>query len=208
MIKSRSVWILLVAIGAFLMFLGGCASTEPSRFYILQSVSNAGLQSQDVMDRNGVAIGIGPVKIPDYLDRPQIVTRISHNELHLAEFDKWAEPLEDNFSRVFAENLSSELSTNRIFFFPWKRSTVIDYQITVEITRFDSEADGNSVLIARWRILGGDESKVLSSGKSRFSEPVDVNDYNAIVSAMSQNLANLSGKIAAEIKGGLEKTHN
>jgi len=76
-----------------LTVLGGCASTEPSRFYILHSLSGSEAETQIAAAENGVAIGIGPIELPEYLDRPQIVTRLSKNELQLAEFDQWVEPL-------------------------------------------------------------------------------------------------------------------
>jgi uncharacterized lipoprotein YmbA len=53
-----------------------------------------------------MTIGIGPVTLPKYLDRPQIVTFTSPYALNVVEFDRWAEPLESTFVRVLAENLA------------------------------------------------------------------------------------------------------
>ena len=94
------------------------------------------------MEARGVALGIGPVALPDYLDRPEIVTRSSGNELSLADFDQWAGRLEDNFTRVLAENLSSILETDRVSLYPWKSSTPVDFQVTVEVSRFERAANG------------------------------------------------------------------
>jgi len=49
--------------------------------------------------------GVGPVTLPPYLDRSQIVMSDRANELNLAEFDQWAESLQTNFTRVLGENL-------------------------------------------------------------------------------------------------------
>lgn len=191
----------LVALGALLMALGGCAgTTAPSRFYVLSSLPSSGKEVQVVADESCITIGIGPVEVAQYLDRPQIVTRISPNELKLAEFDKWAEPLKDNFSRVLAENLSNLLCAKAIAVFPWRGSTPIDYQVEVEVLRLDGVLGNSATLVARWRIFRGERTEMLLSRKSSFSEPVKSQDYEAFVSAQSRTIAALSREIAAEIK--------
>jgi hypothetical protein len=99
-----------------LMLLAACATgtSAPSRFYVLAPLEAPEAEPQLAPGERCLAIGIGPVEIPAYLDRPQIVTRLSNNELNLAEFDKWAEPLRDNLIRVLAENISSLLCTEPI----------------------------------------------------------------------------------------------
>jgi uncharacterized lipoprotein YmbA len=148
-----------------------------------------------------VAIGVGPVSLPPYLDRPEIVTRSGGNELHLSEFDRWAEPLQQNFTRVLAQNLSNLIPTDRTAVFPWERSVPITYQVLVEVTRFEGNADGNSSLMARWSIFGVDKKKELLMRQSTFTTPTGApQDYKATVSAMSQSLADLSREIAAAIQ--------
>ena len=77
-----------------LIIIGGCASTPPSRFYVLSPLQ--GDHRQAKADDTCAAISVGPVELPDYVDRSQIVTRISPNKLYLAEFDQWAEPLKES----------------------------------------------------------------------------------------------------------------
>lgn len=190
----------VVTLAAYLMLLGGCASTQPTNFYVLSSLSGSEANKQAGASDRSIAIGVGPVDLPRYLDRPQIVTRTSRNELDLAEFDQWAEPLKDNFSNVLAENLSILIPTDRIAVFPWNRSTPIDYRVAVEVTRFEAKTGGNASLVARWSILGKKGKKVLMTRKSSFSESVKAKDYKATVSAMNRTLEALSREIAAAIK--------
>ena len=157
--------------------------------------------------RNGVALGVGPVVVPKYLDRPQIVTRTSKNELHFAEFDQWGGRFEDNFTRALAENLSFLLSTDRVSVYPWKASTPVDYQITVELIHFEGYAAGRTDLAARWSVISGDGREVFLMTRSSFSElarrsaasPEGGQDYEAFVAAMSRALGNLSRDIAAAV---------
>ena len=183
-----------------LMILGGCATTEPSRFYLLHPMASPEQEAQVTKEEDGVTIVVGPVELPEYLDRPQIVTRVSKNELKLAEFDQWAESLNPNILRVLAENLSILLSTDWIFMYPWTRSSKIDYQIELLVTRFDGTLGDSVVLDALWAILKGDSREVLLTSKSTLKQPTGGQDYGALVSAKSQALANLSREIADAIR--------
>ena len=183
-----------------LLISAGCANTKPSRFYTLSPLATSESEAQGSAEGPGLAIGVGPVKLPEHLDRPQIVTRTSRNELRLAEFDRWAGPLQDDFSRVLAENLSILLSTGRVSLYPWRRSVPIDYQVVVDVNRFDGELGGNMWLIARWSVFGGRDKEVLSMRKSRIIEPSGAQGYRAMAAAQSRALANLSREIAKVIE--------
>jgi uncharacterized protein len=98
-------------LGLCLMALGGCASTQAARFYVLSALPGGGTASPGAAAERGLAIGVGPVTLPKYLDRPQIVTFTSPYALNVAEFDRWAEPLESTFVRVLAENLALLIPT-------------------------------------------------------------------------------------------------
>jgi hypothetical protein len=187
------------ALGVVLMVLSGCARTQPSRFYLLQALPNPETEQPGGVAEQGPVLGIGPVMLPKYLDQPQIVTRASPHELTLAEFDRWAESLEENVTRVLAENLSLLVPTDRIALFPWPRSTPIDYQVTVEIMDFLGQLGRESTLIARWSVWNAEEQELVSR-KSRFSTPVQGQEYEALVAAMSHSLVELSQEIAVMVK--------
>jgi uncharacterized lipoprotein YmbA len=188
-----------VTLGASLM-VGGCAS-QPSRFYLLSAMPNPETASLGPPGEKGPTIGVSPVTLPDYLNRPQIATHTSPYELRLAEFDRWAEALDVNFSRVLAENLSLLMPTARVVMSPWPRAFPIDYQITVGVTHFLSQVGGESLLIADWILFKGEGLQVLMTGKSRISAAPGGQDYAAIVAAMSQTVASLSREIATAITG-------
>ena len=187
-----------VPLGASLI-IGGCAS-QPSRFYLLSAGPNAETASLETSGRQGPTIGVVPVTLPRYVDRPQIVTRTSPYELKVAEFDRWAEALDTNFSRVLADNLSTLLPTARVVMSPWPRTIPIAYQVTVDVTHFLSQVGGDSLLIADWTLFKGAGQEVLASGTSRSSASPSGRDYAAIVAAMSQTVASLSREIATAIR--------
>ncbi len=184
---------------AALLALAGCAGNAPSRFYFLSPLPEAGGPSGASTPDRDVAVGIGPVRLPEYLQRAQIVTRTGPNEFQLSEFNQWAGPLEAEFSRVLAENLSVLLPTYRVAVFPWARPYPAQYRVQVTVVRFEADASGEVGLVARWGILGKDGKDVLHT-QSSLRETGGRQDYQATVAAMSRALAGLSREIATALK--------
>jgi uncharacterized protein len=197
MMKKCEYWKLTSLLISFLALTGCTATSQPSKFYLLNSFpSTAPAIGKAPAD---LAIGIGPMTIPEYVDRPQIVTRVSTNELSLAEFHKWAEPLKDNIPQVLADNVAVLLKTDQVVIYPWKRTASIDYQVTIDITRFDAMAPGEAHLIARWYVFGEDTRTILDTKNSHFTTPIQGPDYAVIVSALNRTLDELSQAIATSI---------
>src|SRR6266498_1510380 len=99
---QRATRPVLASLSGVLLVLGGCLGTPPTRFYLLPALTD--VSSPAAMGERTLTIGVGPVTLPPYLDRLQIVTRASQAQLHLAEFDQWAASLQDTVARVLAEN--------------------------------------------------------------------------------------------------------
>jgi len=180
--------------------LSGCASSPNPRFYLLSSLEGTSPEKKPSGEERCFSIGIGPISIPYYLDRPQIVTRGASNEFTLAEFDRWGEPVGDNLKRVLAKNLSILLCTKTIAFFPWRGGIPIDYRIEMEVYRLDGSLGGNVSLEASWMISSGDGKRILVSKRSTLTEAVGGQDYKSLVGAQSRVLGTLSREIAEAVK--------
>ncbi len=177
----------------------GCGTSQPSHFYLLRAMSPSSVSGLSETKPSSLSFGLGPVTIPKYLDRPQIVTQSGAHEVELAEFHKWAEPLSGNVSHVLAENLSVLLSTDRIQQYPWPGSTSLDCQISVDVLQFDGILGGEAALAARWSLLSDDGKTALTTRKTHVTHHPTSRDYTALVEAMSQNLEDLSREIAEAI---------
>lgn len=176
----------------------GCATEPATRLYVLTPLTQQG-STLHTANTQGLAIGVGPVQLPQYTNRPAIVTEDSSYELHSAASAHWAEPLQDNFVRVLAENLSQLLATDRVALFPWNNPLPLDYQIIVEVTHFLGKTGGDVSLVALWSVIGKDGKAVLVSKKARFREPTASQEYAALAAAMSRAVAALSRDIAGTI---------
>jgi uncharacterized lipoprotein YmbA len=194
------IWPML-ALSACLLSLAGCGSSQPTRFYVLSTLP----ERQPVGAAEELSVGVGPVELPEYLDRPQIVTRSGQNELNLAEFERWGASLKDNVTEVLADNLAVLLPSKKIATYPWRRSTLVAYQVAVKVTRFDRTEGGEAVLSARWKIMNAEGSELLIRESHYAENPAD-KTYAATVAAMNRVLAQFSREVAVAInglKGGL-----
>jgi uncharacterized lipoprotein YmbA len=177
-IRGKITVAVLLWIGLFAM--GGCASSKQARFYTLSPLSAPGDLPKRVPAEQGMAVAIGPVAIPDYLNRPQIVSRSGPRELKLAEFERWAGSLEEDISRVLVENLSVLLAPDNVtvlrmggdaYPFP------AEYRVIVEVLRFDGTIGESVFLAARWSVSREEGKEVLSVSESNVREPVEGPEY-------------------------------
>jgi uncharacterized protein len=195
MIRARKPYALLGTVLVAALLLAGCAPSQPTRFYTLSSVLAAPGETGAGASQE-LAIGIGAVTLPEYLNRPQLVTRVGSNRVALADFDSWIEPLQGLVARTLAENLALLLDTDDVLTLPQRRPFRPDYQVEVEITRFDADAAGNAVLDARWWVLGARGERELHSARTTLVEPAPAGDRTAAVAALSRALGALSQEIA------------
>jgi uncharacterized lipoprotein YmbA len=190
--------------------IGGCANTQPTHFYLLRAMNASSSPVLLEANNSGMSLGLGPIRFPKYLDRPQIVTRISAHEIDLAEFHKWAEPLKENVTNVLQENLSALLATDGIVLYPWNRAKLPDYQLSLDVIQLDGTKNQEAELTVRWTIMKKDGKHILQKMTSQFSEVVQGSEYEDLVEAMSRMLATFSQEIAdaiqARILGGSENS--
>ena len=179
-----------------LLFLAACGTSEPSRLYTLSALPDRGGEPAGV---EGPAVGVGPVTLPQYLDRPQIVQRSGPNRLETSEFDRWAEPLSDTVPRVLAENIGRLLQSKKVYVLPRRRRLPLDLTVEVDFSQFEPLADGAAALAARWHIFA-DSDAPLEEGSAQIR--IDGNlpeDHETRVKLLSDALGELSRRIAEDI---------
>jgi len=189
---SVHVAVLLLAL---VICLSACAGkSASSKFYVLSPLPQSKLSGAD-----GTTIGVFPVSMPDYLDRPQIVTRVSENEIKLDEFSRWAEPLKESFYTALVDNLSTLLNHEKIIKTSHNLGTPTTLQVGVEVLQFDGALGGDVVLSVKWGLFGERGKNVLIAKRSSFKEPTGAATYEAFVAAQSRAVAALSREIAEAI---------
>ena len=180
----------------------GCSPLGPqknlSEFYVLTALGEEELR-QGVRPAGELSIGVGPVDLAAYLDRPQIVTRISENQVEFSDVGRWAGPLRRNISRAVMENLVILLETSQAWEFPWFESERPDLSVEFHLVRFEWNAAGYAELVVGWAIVDnvGEDRRW---GLHRFTEPADGATTDARIAALSQTLRQFSELVAGEIR--------
>jgi len=188
-------------LGAALIAGPGCASSPPSKFYTLSPMPISG-EAKMGKETAGkpLAVLLGPVHLPYYLARKEIVTRTDTYRIDLAENEFWGGSLQDDFSRTLLENLSFLLAEDRINLSPWPGGGRGDYRVAVDVLRFDGSRGGEIVLLAKWIIRNGQDNKEVRSRDSRIRETVNEQSYEGLVAGMSKAVARLSQEIGEDLK--------
>ena len=175
-------------------FLTACGSSPSARLYILEPVAAGAADNSD----ESLTVMINQVTLAQYLARKEILSRQQHYVVDAAEFDRWAEPLEDNITSVLAENVSNLVASDGVIAYPWHVKGSADFSVSVQILAFGPGPGGIVELSALWRISNS-EGDTVALEKSAYSVVPASNEVTATVAAMSQTLGELSGDIAATL---------
>jgi len=183
---------------------GGCSALAPvrdeSRYYVLNPVAAADRERKEA-PMPELIVGVGPVAIPQYLDRSEIVARAGAYQISPVPNARWGEPLQPNLARVLAEDLAVELGTGQVIVFPWFSAVQPACTVAVDVQRFEMQETGAVVLNARWTLRHRRSPAVVVVRDATISEPADRRDAGAAAAAMSRAVARLSEEIAVAIRG-------
>jgi len=181
--------IFLIALFATLGVLAGCKSTPASNFYTLSAVT------EPVSPPSSAVVVVGPVSIPSTVDRPQIVVTTGPNQVRLDEFNRWAAPLQYEVARIIAEDLIVMLGTPKVTVTSHGGGDGLQYQVLVEVQRFESQPGTAATLEAAWTVRRAKDGKT-AAGHTSVREPVQQAGYEALAAAHSRALARLAQDIA------------
>jgi hypothetical protein len=189
-------WGLGVALAAAMS--AGCATTPPVTFYTL--TPTAGAPVADRGPSRALAVGLGPVTFPLFLDRPQLVRREPGNRLRIDDSQRWGGTLQDDFLRVWTENLSTLLKTPSIFVFPSETRYPLDFRITADVLAFEGTADGAALLKIRWILIDQPTQEVLLVEETQYQRPLPApGDESALSMALSAVLGDFSRDVATTL---------
>lgn len=181
--------------------LTGCVSVSNSpaaRFYKLRAI-----EEREVVQKynipSDVIIGIGPVKIPEYLNRPQIVTVDEKGMLNFAQFERWGELLDLAIARTLDENLGVILEGENIQMYPWNVLMPVQYQVILDVIKLNSRLDKELVLAVQWSVMDLKNKNMAFTKRSVITPPILPQNYSGLTAALSSACATLSIEIAEEL---------
>lgn len=178
-----------------LLLLAGCSSK--SNFYQLHPNVKEGRSGHSTMRHK--VIGIAEVEVSEYLDKPQIVTRLSEGRIEVHEEERWAGTFPKNIQYVLKDNLSRMIPKYTFIAYPWEEPLSDVYRVYLTIEKFDGDtATGTVVLKGRWSLVGQNDNVVLVSETFDYSEKGKIG-LEGMVDTQSRLLERLSRRIAKKI---------
>jgi hypothetical protein len=184
----------LLIIAALTIMAMACAASPSPRYFRLTALA------EPATNTSTRAVILGPFQLADYLDRPQIVTRDGANAVTVADFERWAEPLDANFQAVVTANVSRLLGSDRVLEFPAQTIMRPERRVTGRVSRLDVDADGLAVLEVQWGVLDADGAVVEPGRRSRYEARVAADSYAARVAAMNAAVTQFSAEVAAAVR--------
>lgn len=183
------------AVGIALL-LGACSRSPRVSFYTLDQ--GAAVQAAPPL-QGAAAVVVGPVTLPELVDRPQLVVRVNPNRVEILESQRWAEPLKAQIPRVIAGDLARLLGSDRVASYQQYAGTLADYRVLLDILRFEATPGESVTVETNWTVKGGADGSP-RRGHSLKQERVGAAGYDALAAAFGRALAGVSGDIAAELR--------
>jgi len=198
--RSGSFYRNIITCGLFVFILNGCISVGQSpepRLYMLKQVSDSDISQEFSMPANIITV-IGPVEIPQYLDRPQMVTQ-ENGMMNVAQFDRWGESLDTAISRLIIEDLGLMVKNGTFEMFPCSYAIPVKYQVIISIQQLESDFKKGISFVAQWSIIDAVSKKMLFTKKSGLEQPISPRNYSGLAQALGKVVASLSSEIAQNL---------
>ena len=192
--RPVSLWLLPVLLLSLSACIGG--KSPPSQFYLLEPVK--AVEGFGGGAETGLLIALAPVRIPQYVDRPQMVTATGKNAYHLSETNRWAERLDDNIARVLAQNLNLLVPAEVVLANASSRAQQAKFKVSVTILEFHVGPQGQAGLTAQWSVARGEETVL--GRQASYHEPASATDYGLMAGALNECLGRLSRDLAADVR--------
>lgn len=190
-------WIWIMITLSAMLWMGCGSSSAPPAYYGLQT---ALVQPGQSFPESQLTVGVGPVQLPDYLDRAPIVTRLNPNRLQVHEGHRWAGSLQSEILRVLAANIKQETGSPQVVVFPWGSDFEPDIRIRIFIHAFEGRPAHSVRLKATWSITRPPSSQTVLLRDSEVVEKVNGDGFDSLTEAMGRSLGVLSQEIATTAK--------
>lgn len=173
---------------AVCLLAAGCGffRRTPNTFYALDTVPGTARATVA-----GTPIGIDGVELPPGLDRREVTARAEGNKLDVRGHHQWASPLEDMVVHTLSFNLASRLPEGMVVL-PGQAKPGAMRSLYVTFEDLAPGPDNVFILDARWTM--GELTR-----HERITIPLASGESPAVVTAMSQALAQLTDRIAAAL---------
>lgn len=175
--------------------LAACGSSPPVNYYNLEPVA----AGTSVVKTDVPILSVGPLRVPEYLSRPQLVTRGPGSSMIIDDFNRWAEPLDHSIHRVVSGNIDNLMDRLIVVAFPTSSLIDVNYRLLGTIERFDVDEGGQAVLVVQWGVGDTEGTSVVPARRSRYTATASSGSSDATVRAMAEVISRFSQDVANEM---------
>ena len=169
--------------------LAGCGGAK-DEYYRLSAVGPATVRS------TGLAVGVGPVTLPTYVDRAELVFQSGPNKFEIPAKVRWAGALSDNFAQVLADDIGRHLGSGNVVANPAPGDARFRYRVSVSVRQFHAFSGQEAVLEADWRVEAADTRQLLRHGGGVYRSPIRGDGYAPVVAAESDLVDQLARAVS------------
>jgi uncharacterized lipoprotein YmbA len=177
-----------------------CTSYQHTTYYLLTAIEPTDSILEIKSNKPLMRILVKNIKFPDYLDRPQMVLRDNDYKLELNEYHRWAEPLKDDFTRVFIENLNTRIMPNLANNYAGLEGVKPSHKLSIEVLRMDVNTNNQVILKTKWNLSSAKNNGLVITHKGEFTIPVNNKSHESAVEAQSKAIALFADQIATTIQ--------
>lgn len=189
------------ALLAFVLLMVGCSGSPQVNYYTLQQMTVKG----KMLRTDAKILSLGPLELPGYINRPQIITQVPGAKVNLDEYSRWAEPLAEALPRTLTANLDQLLESIVVVNFPYSVSSQPDYRLMGRIFQFDADQSGLATLDVQWVIQDNQGNDILSIRRTQYKEQANApQDTSAVVTALNNTVIAFSRDIARQLSAELQ----
>jgi len=192
-------------LAALVLSLAACVSlkrTPEPRLFVLRALASPAAAEPPAAASGGEPVlALLGVRIPDHLERPQLVVWAEPNELRIDEFVRWGEPLDAGVTRTLGDDLQALLPRYRVVRAPWPAATSPRCRLATELQVFGTQPDGRVTIEGRYTLLAGAEERALARRTFSFSRPAQAGPWEPgpAVQSMSELLVDVAREVAASV---------
>lgn len=179
--------------------LVACSSAPSTHFYLLQALETEAIQLNE-SQLKPITVLVNPIKFPEYLDRPQIVLRDSDYRLQLSANHRWAEPLSNEFSRVFIENLNSRIAPGHALVYSELHGIQPNINLTIEVLQLDVNTADQATLSVKWAYWPEKNTEKMIRLTNEYSVPIKDQGFQSRIESQSRAIAVFSDDVAKTIR--------
>lgn len=177
------------------LLLSACAS-PPVHLFALERAS----RGEPTFRADVPTVIVGPLTLPELVDRPQIVVREGDFAVHASEQERWASPLKESLTRMLSATLNHEAPARRFVPIFGADKHGESARLTVDISTLDLARSKGAILIAHWTYLDPINARNDLDGESTAQAGIAMEGYTGLVDALNRAAESVAIDMAQQLK--------